>query len=444
MGFASLNPSYEGFNPREQIALKLGKRRQLVGVHKGRNNMSISIAADLRKPDKTGGCHSRGRELSMFRPALLASAIMAGLGLTSPVLAQSTVYIPAILELSGAGAVSGTNFRDGMLLAIDEINAKGGILGRKIDTPLLDTQSDAGISRAQVQKVLDNNPYVILGPVFSGSVLVDMALTQQAEIPEIVGGEAAAITQKGDPYVFRTSFGQQFSMPKIANYIRDSVKAKSVAVLWVNNDFGKGGRDTFIKEMAARNIKVTADISTESGQADFSADVVKIKAANADAIFVYVNEEESARFLREAKKQGVKTALIGETTLLGQKVIDLAQGAAEGVRGHVGLTVDAPIPAVKEFAERFKKRFNYVCDHNGIKGYTAVYFIKHVTEKMGKFDSKLFAQTLHGMTITPKDEPGVLMEATFDKNGDIDRESFLGEVVNGNQKIVEILPKLGK
>jgi len=125
-------------------------------------------------------------------------------------------------------------------------------------------------------------------------------------------------------------------------------------------------------------------------------------------------------------------------------VIDLAGGAAEGVRGHVGLTVDAPIPAVKEFAERFQKRFNYVCDHNGIKGYTAVYFIKHVTEKMGKFDSKLFAQTLHGMTITPKDEPGVMMEATFDKNGVIDRESFLGEVVNGKQKIVEILPKLGK
>jgi branched-chain amino acid transport system substrate-binding protein len=380
----------------------------------------------------------------MDRFSLFVSAIVVALGLASPLHAQSTVYMPAILELSGAGAVSGTNFRDGMLLAIDEINAKGGILGRKIDTPLLDTQSDAGVSRAQIQKVLDNNPYVILGPVFSGSVLVDMALTQQAEIPEIVGGEAAAITQKNDPYVFRTSFGQQFSMPKIANYIRDGVKAKSVAIVWVNNDFGKGGRDTFVKEMAARNIKVAADVSTESGQVDFSADVVKVKAANAEAIFVYLNEEESARFLREAKKQGITAPLIGETTLLGQKVIDLAQGAAEGVRGHVGLTVDAPIPAVTAFAERFKKRFNYACDHNGIKGYTAVYVVKHVTEKTGKFDSKLFAQTLHGMTITPQDEPGVLMEVTFDGNGDVDRQSFLGEVVNGKQKIVEILPKLGK
>ena len=380
----------------------------------------------------------------MSRLSVFAAALAAALGIAGSALAQSTVYIPAVLELSGAGAVSGTNFRDGMLLAIDEINSKGGVLGRKIETPLLDTQSDAGISRAQLQKVLDNNPYVVLGPVFSGSVLVDMALTQQAEIPEIVGGEAAAITQKSDPYVFRTSFGQQFSMPKIANYIRDGVKAKTVAVLWVNNDFGKGGRDNFIKEMAARNIKVVADISTESGQADFSADVVKIKGANADAIFVYLNEEESARFLREAKKQGITAPLIGETALLGQKVIDLAQGAAEGVRGHVGLTVDAPIPAVQQFADRFKKRFNYACDHNGIKGYTAVYIIKHVTEKMGKFDSKLFAQTLHGMTITPRDEPGVLMEVSFDQNGDLDRESFLGEVVNGKQKIVATLPKLGK
>jgi branched-chain amino acid transport system substrate-binding protein len=379
----------------------------------------------------------------MVRLRWFALGIAACLGLASPSFAQSTVYIPAVLELSGAGAVSGTNFRDGMLLAIDEINAKGGILGRKIDTPILDTQSDAGISRAQVQKVLDNNPYVILGPVFSGSVLVDMLLTQQAEIPEIVGGEAGAITQKGDPYVFRTSFGQQASLPKIANYIRDGLKAKTIAILWVNNDFGKGGRDTFMKEMASRNIKVVGDISTESGQTDFSADVVKLKAIETDAIFVYTNEEESARFLREAKKQGVSKPLIGETTLLSQKVIELAGDAANGIRGHVGLTIDAPIPAVQEFSKKFQARFNYLCDHNGIKGYTAVYFIKYVTEKVGKFDSKAFAQTAHGLTITPQQEPNILMEVTWDKNGDIDRQSFLGEVVNGKQKIVEVLPKLG-
>jgi len=357
--------------------------------------------------------------------------------------AQSTVYIPDLAELSGAGAVSGTNWRDGIILAVEEINAKGGILGRRLDVPHVDTQSEASIARAQIQRMIDNKPYVVLGPVFSGSVLPSMELTRQAEIPQIMGGEAAAITQRGNPYIFRTAFGQQISMPKIANYMRDGVKAKSVAVVWVNNDFGKGGRDFFVAEMKKRNIPVVADVSTESGQVDFASDVVKVKNANADAIFVYTNEEESARFLREARKQGVKTPLIGETTLLGQKVIELAGDAANGVRGHVGLTADAPVPALQAFGEKFKKRFGYANDHNGIKGYIAIYMIKHVTEKIGKFDSKAFAAALHGMTITPAEEPGILMEATWDKNGDIDRQSFLGEVVDGKQKIVEILPKAG-
>ncbi len=117
--------------------------------------------------------------------------------------------IPDVVELSGPGAVSGTNWRDGVALAIDEINKAGGILGRKIETEHLDTQSNPGISRAQIQKVLDRDPYVVLGPIYSGSVKVNMALTQQAEVPQIVGAEAADITTQGNPWVFRTAFGQQ-------------------------------------------------------------------------------------------------------------------------------------------------------------------------------------------------------------------------------------------
>src|SRR5207244_11143209 len=144
-----------------------------------------------------------------------------------------------------------------------------------------------------------------LGPVFSGSVKVNMILAQQAEVPQIVGAEAAEITQMGNAYIFRTSFGQQMSMPKIANYIRDGLKAKTVSVLWVNNDFGKGGRDTFVKEMAARNIKVLSDVSTESGQEDGAADVLKLQSDNGDAIFVYTNDEESGCSRRAAGRRGV-------------------------------------------------------------------------------------------------------------------------------------------
>src|SRR5438477_10450784 len=160
-----------------------------------------------------------------FRFGALLLALVAG-----SASAQQTVNMPIVIELSGAGAVSGTNFRDGAVLAIEEINAKGGILKRKINAPQSDTQSNPGTSRAQVQKAIDGDPYVILGPVFSGSVKVNMILAQQAEVPQIVGAEAADITQAGNPYIFRTSFGQQMSMPKIANYLRDGLKARTVAV----------------------------------------------------------------------------------------------------------------------------------------------------------------------------------------------------------------------
>ena len=258
-----------------------------------------------------------------MKTSVLMALVAVGLA-AAPVHAQTTVKIPNIIELSGAGATVGNNWKNGSTLAVDEINAAGGILGKKIVLEFVDTASDPGKARAAIQRALDDKPIAIFGPIYSGSVSATLKLTNEAEVPQIIGGEAANLTAQGSKYLFRTSFGQNVSMPKIANYLRDDVKAKSIAIVFVNNDFGKGGRNAIVPELEKRSIKVAADISTEFGQADFAADVVKIKSSGADAVFVYLNEEESARFLREAKKQGLDKPLVGETTLLGEKVIDLA------------------------------------------------------------------------------------------------------------------------
>ena len=353
---------------------------------------------------------------------------------------QPPVRIVGLVELSGTGATSGTNFDYGVKLAVKEINAAGGILGRKVEYTSSDTQSAPQTAKALAQKAVDEGAYVVMGPVFSGSILVSMAETRRAEIPNFTGGEGAAITQQGNPYIFRTSFTQATAMPKVARYIKDTVKAKTIAMVWVNNDFGKGGRDTMMKALEAQGIKVAADISTDPGQVDFSGAVLKVKQSNADAVFVYTNEEESARALRELKKQGYDKPIIGETTLTSQKVIELAGDAANGAVAHVGLTADAPQPTIKAFDERFQKEYKYKTDHNGLKGYSAMYVVKAVTEKIGKFDPKAFAAAMHGVTLSVKDYPGVLLDVTFDQNGDLDRESFMTKVVNGKQQVVATLP----
>src|SRR5581483_2460765 len=371
---------------------------------------------------------------------LLVGALLTAIT-TTGAFAQ-TIKLADVAELSGGGATVGTNWKNGIDLAIEEINAKGGVLGRKLEVTHADSQSNPGVARAQVQKALDAEPYVLLGPGYSGSVKVTAPLAAEAGITQIMGGDAAELTQAGNKFLFRTSFGQQSSMPKVAKYIHDDMKAKTVAVVWVNNDFGKGGRDVIIKDLEARGTKVVADLSTEAGQADFAADVGKIKAANPDAVFIYLNEEESARILKEIKRQGVTAPLMGETTLVGQKVIELAGDAANGARGHVGLTTDAPVELIKQFRDKFVKKYNYVPDHNGIKGYLAVYMVKATTDKMGKVDPKAFADTLHGLTIKASEEPGILMDVTFDENGDIDRQGFMVEVVDGKQVVKQVLPKL--
>ena len=378
----------------------------------------------------------------MNRRTALVTMLVTTLGAIAPAHAQDTIKIPNIIELSGGGASVGNNWKNGSSLAVEEINAAGGILGRKIALEFIDTASDPGKARAAIQRALDDKPMAIFGPIYSGSVSATLKLTAEAEVPQIMGGEAAPLTAQGSKYIFRTSFGQNVSMPKIANYLRDDVKAKSVSVIYVNNDFGKGGRNAIVPELEKRGIKLGADLSSEAGQADFAADVVKLKAAGADAIFVYLNEEESARFLIEARKQGIDKPLIGETTLLGQKVIDLAKEAANGVKGHVGLSADAPIPAVQAFGKKFEEKFKYKSDHNGMKGYFAPYMLKAAVEKAGKWDAKAIAEALHGLTISPDKTPGILIEGTWDDTGEIDRISFLAEVKDGKQVITQTLPKL--
>jgi branched-chain amino acid transport system substrate-binding protein len=373
-----------------------------------------------------------------LRTLAAAAALLAAAG------AHAQIKIANIVEMSGAGATSGTNFKNGVELAVKEINAAGGILGRKVDYTSSDTQSQPQTAKALAVRAIDDGAYVVMGPVFSGSILVSMAETRRAEIPNFTGGEAAAITKQGNPYIFRTSFTQDAAMPKVARYVAQNLKAKTVALIYVNNDFGKGGREALAKALQPLGVKITADISTEQSQVDFSAAVLKAKQSNADVVFVYTNEEESARVLRELRKQGVTKPIVGETVLTSQKVIELAGEAANGAVAHVGLTVDAPIPSVRAFRSKFEKEFKYTPDHNGIKGYTGVYMLKAAIEKVGKLDRKAVAAALHGMKISAAQTPGVLMDVRIDANGDLDRESFMTEVRGGRQEVKEVLPALGK
>ena len=369
----------------------------------------------------------------------IALTTVASLALASSA-AMADVVIADVAELSGAGAAAGAVWHDGVKMAVDEINADGGILGEQIDLREYDSQTDPQNSRAMVQKAIDDEAYVLLGTVYSSSTIVNMLVAQQNGIPQLTGSERPTITAKGNPYIFRTAFGAQKGLPKLVTYLKDDIGAQKIAVVWANTEFGKGGYDAFMSIAEDQGLEIVADVPTEQAQVDFASDVAKVKNAGADAVFVYLTEEESARFLIESEKQGLDLPLGGDTVLVSQKVIDLAGGAAEGAFGHVGLSAEAPVDAIQEMAGKFQEIYGYGADHNAIKGYMGVYVIKYVTEQIGEFDKEAFAETMHGLCLEAAEYPGVLMDVCWDDTGELSRESFLVEVVDGAQTISQTLP----
>ena len=412
-------------------------RVRLIIAQKGGWRTAGLRAACLHSPaPTTGDIHDPDPPFTSFRRLALAAALASAASLAQ----AQDIRIANIVELSGAGATSGTMFKNGVEMAIKEINAAGGILGRKIAYTTEDTQSNPGVAKGLTQKAIDKDTFAIFGPVFSGSILVSMAESRRAEVPNFTGGEAASITAQGNPYVFRTSFGQSVAFPKLARYING--KSQKLAVIYVNNDFGKGGQTTIKQLLAGSPTQVVADISTDQGQIDFSSAVIQAKQAGADAIFAYTNEEESARLLRELRKQGWTKPVIGETTLTSAKVVELAGEAANGAVAHVGLTVEAP--PLQDFGKRYQALYNGVPDHNGVKGYTGMYILKAAIEKAGKVDQKAAAAAIRNSCFSATQHKGVLMDVCFDDKGDLDRESFITEIRNGKTVVAETLPPLNK
>ena len=238
------------------------------------------------------------------------SAFLLSLTLAQPLLAQGPpVKIFGLVELSGTGATSGTNFNDGVKLAVKEINAAGGILGRKVEYTASDTQSQPQVAKALAMKAIDEGAYVVMGPVFSGSILVSMAETRRAEIPNFTGGEAASYH----------AAGQSLHLPHVVHADHGDAQGGALSE---RQPEGEDGRDHLdqqrLRQGRPRRVHEGARAAGHQGRRrhlDRSrarsispGAVLKAKQANADALFVYTNEEEVGAGAARAPQAGLRQA----------------------------------------------------------------------------------------------------------------------------------------
>jgi branched-chain amino acid transport system substrate-binding protein len=298
-----------------------------------------------------------------------------------------------------------------------------------------DTQTDPPTSVAVMRRVLNDKPFAIFGTVYSSSTVANMDIARQAGIPQFTGSESVIITQKGNDNIFLTSFGQDVGMAKMVRWLLDDLKAEKIALIWVNNAFGKGGRDMFVQFMKERGKTPLVDIPTEVQQADFTPELTKVRASGATHVMVYNHEEENARFMIQLRKMALAVEPVGETTLCAQTTITPGGDAVNGAKCHVGLTAGATQPLMVDFNRRFQEKYNRVPDHNAYKGYIGVHLLKAAVQRVGAWDQAKVRACLHNNMFTVAEEPGLLMDVYVNDKGSVDRESFIVEV-KGQKSVV--------
>ena len=346
-----------------------------------------------------------------------------------------------------ANQPAGENWRLGIEMAVAEINESGGILGCQLAVEFQDTQADPDVSKQVVADMAEGDPYVFLGTVFSSNTIVNMVEAQRAEIPMFVGAEAPAVTdreQNGDnDFIYRTSFGVDTAADKFISYIVDQ-GVTSVDFIYKNDEFGAGGREAYGEAFDEVGIEIQLDIQVQPDQTDLSAEVVPARRRRRRRDLRLHDGDRDGGVPRRGPGAGAGEADVRRRRP--QRRLDDRPGAAgRGRRDDHPCRPQRLAPTCSPTGRRPTPSSiptPIQPDHNSIKGYTAVYIVKEATERIGSFDNSQFSDTLHCATLTVADEPGLLLDVSYDGNGDIDRESYLVEVVDGVGQITETLPPL--
>jgi branched-chain amino acid transport system substrate-binding protein len=370
----------------------------------------------------------------------LLAAMICPLLLSSNVAAQDKVLVAMPIEQSGAGAVVGMRWTRAVEMAVADINKAGGLLGKKVETFTIDTKTEPPVAVAAVRKAVESKPFVIMGPIYSGSALACMGVASDAGIPQFVGSETPNIGKQKNPNIFLTSINSELAPLKVQNWLVNIIKVKKMAIIYANNEFGKSGLDALVKLLEPKGIQIVAKIATEQGQTSFSGEIARIKPSGADTVDIYMNEEESARLLRQLKEAGVdkQVRLVGQNTLMTPDTIRLAKDAVNGVEGYVGETYAAA--PLKALAARYVAQYKEDPDHNFFKAYIGMMTVKAVVDKTKSLDQQKFRDNIHNSTFCVKNNPGILMDLHYDEYSDLDRQAYIVKVVNEKHQVTTELP----
>ncbi|NLB36544.1 MAG: ABC transporter substrate-binding protein [Clostridiales bacterium] len=349
---------------------------------------------------------------------------------------KNTLVIGGIGPLTGDYSTYGVSVKQGAQIAVDEINAAGGVNAIKFELKFEDDETDATKAVNAYNTLMDDGMKVSLGAVTSGACI---AVTEEAKKDGILlltpSGSQKECTQYDN--CFRICFTDPQQGTVSADYIADNLTAKKIAIIYdKSNDYSVGITDKFVAEAAVKGLEIVAKQAFTSGTStDFSAQLQQVKDTGAELVFLPIYAKEAAFILKQAKTAGIAVPFFGCDGLDGilEKLGTDNQALANGVMLLTPFAADADDTKTKNFVKVYGEKYNgQVPDQFAADGYDAIYTIKAAIEKAGINDinaADFNTKIIDAMTqVTVEGLTGTMV---WDESGDASKDAKAVKITDG-------------
>ena len=348
------------------------------------------------------------------------------------------IKIGEFASLTGKEAAFGQSSHKGTVLAIEEINAAGGVLGRQVELISEDNRSTAGESATIVRKLISRDQVVaILGEVASGRSLEAGPICQQNKIPMVSPSSTnPKVTETGD-YIFRVCFIDPFQGTVMAKFAKNTLKAKNVALLVDNAAAYSVGLAKYFREQFTQDGgTVVIEQKFSSGDKDFKAQLTAIKATQPQAIFVPCYYTEAGLIAVQARQLGLTIPLFGGDGWEAPELLQIGGAAMEGTFYSTHYSAEDAAPAVQEFVKKFKAKFKgEVPDAMAALGYDSANVLADAMKRAGTTDG---AKVRDALAAT-KDFEGVTGRTIMDAQRNATKPAVIITIKGGKFQYVETI-----
>lgn len=308
---------------------------------------------------------------------------------------EDTIVFGLSCAVTGNFPLAGERTLQGVQMAVDEINEKGGVLGKKLDFIYEDDGNDSTQAINVVTKMLNEDIVGMIGPHTTGNTLATQQMYKDAGMPFFSGGSGVKLeTEIDNPYFHRVRPSDAIAGEIAAKFAVENLGAKKVGIDYNNNDFGTGGRDVVVATLERLGVEYV-EVAHNSGDTDMTAQLMKLHTEGVDAVILWTDDAEDVVTARQSYELGLDVPFITSAGVVMQQVLD--QMEPEYCEGWYSVTDFVPAnddPIVKGFVERFNAKYGIDPELYASAYYGAVYALATAIEEAGSTDHEAVNEAL--------------------------------------------------